>query len=298
MGLKAACQHLAELRVAVPTSLPEHPPAPGDLVLDCDQAMRSLDAQATQPRAVGHVSSAFFSPAWPSVTTSNGAGSPRCCSLASRLLASVGDAERRQHRDHHHAAGEPYAQMKPVQKHDPVPFVGQGPLLPHRELILHPRHHARHGALRQVRLAQQRPESPADAAAIDAAKIAAQQRLIHLSGPSRIARQDGAPKLGRRPILVAQASPRHRNGPRPVASGHRPLDRAVTISAPPRYTLMRGGPQCREELFLEDGLDGPTHAITKLGLEILAKLQNGRKGCATVRHGVILRRRDQRRTAV
>ena len=49
MGLKAACQHLAELRVAVPTSLPEHPPAPGDLVLDCDQAMRSLDAQATQP---------------------------------------------------------------------------------------------------------------------------------------------------------------------------------------------------------------------------------------------------------
>ena len=52
---------------------------------------------------------------------------------------------------------------------------------------------------------------------------------------------------------------------------------------------MRGGPQCREELFLEDGLDGPTHAITKLGLEILAKLQNGRKGCATVQHGVILR---------
>ena len=107
--------------------------------------------------------------------------------------------------------------MNPVQKHDPVPFVGQGPLLPHRKLILHPRHHARNGALRQGRLAQQRPESPADAAAIDAAEIAAQQRLIHLSGPSRIARQDGAPKLGRRPILVAQASPRHRHGPRPVA---------------------------------------------------------------------------------
>ena len=35
--------------MAVPTSLPEHPPVPGDLVLDCDQAMRSLDTQATQP---------------------------------------------------------------------------------------------------------------------------------------------------------------------------------------------------------------------------------------------------------
>ncbi len=32
---------------------------------------------------------------------------------------------------------------------------------------------------------------------------------------------------------------------------------------------------------------GAAHAVAKLGLESLTKLKNGRKGCATVRHGVI-----------
>ena len=176
------------------------------------------------------------------------------------FLAGGRDAERRQDRHDHHAAGEPDPQMDPVQEHHRVALVGQGPLLPHRELLLHPRHHARDGALRQRRRSQERLERSADAAAIDPAEIAAEERVVDLAGPSRIARQYRALKLRERPRRLPEAGAGHREGSRPLARRHRPVDSTVSIPTPTGRAFVRIGPERGEQLLLEDGLDGATHA--------------------------------------
>lgn len=90
------------------------------------------------------------------------------------FLPGLRHAEGGQDRHADDAPREAHAQVKAVEEHHWVPLLGQRPLLPGREEILHAGYHARHRALREVRLAEQRLQGRADAPAVDAAEVAAQ----------------------------------------------------------------------------------------------------------------------------
>jgi hypothetical protein len=162
------------------------------------------------------------------------------------LLSGLRHTEGGQDGHADHAPGETHAQVHAIEEHDRIALVGQRPLLPGREVIFDTGDHARHGALREVRLAQQRLQGRANAPAVDATEVAAQQGLIHLAGAPRIARHHGALKLLDVAIGGAQPRPRDRDRPRPFAGRQRPLGRAVPIAPPQRRPDMVIGAQRSE----------------------------------------------------
>ena len=142
-------------------------------------------------RTPSHCVSAFFRPAWPSTTTSNGAARPRCwrsvttapqvaaASEAARRSVSrhfwpvFRDTECRQHRDRHHAAGHAYLEMKAVQEHDRIALRRQVAILPAGEERFQPADDPRYGTFRKMALAEQRLQCGSDPPAVDAAQITA-----------------------------------------------------------------------------------------------------------------------------
>ena len=111
------------------------------------------------------------------------------------------------HRDH--AARQPDLQVHAIEEQHGVALVGQEARLPGREQRLQPPDDPRDGALREMLLAQERPQGRPNPPTVRTRQIAAQHGRIHLARAAGIPRDQLAPKLLRRPVRVADPPPRH-----------------------------------------------------------------------------------------
>jgi hypothetical protein len=186
--------------------------------------------------------------------------------------------------------------MKAVQEDDRVALGREVPILPGRKQRPEPGDDPRHGALRQVPLAEQWFQRRANPPAIHAAEIAAENRLVDLAGPAGVAWQQLAVEFLRGSVAAHDTATRHRDRPRPVRRRDRALHDALAIATAPIGALVPIGGQRRRELLPQRDLQRFSDFLPELCFDVLTKLQNGGGACASLLHGVILRRRCERRS--
>jgi len=204
------------------------------------------------------------------------------------FLPRGGDPERGEdgHRDD--AARQAHFEVKAIEEDDRIPLGREIAALPRGKERFQTADDPRHRAPRQMALAQQRREGRAHPPAVDAAQITAENRLIDLAGPPSVSREQSAPKLGRRAIVADHSTAGDRERPRTLAGRHGALTRPVAVPSPVIGAFMPMRSQRGGDLLGERDLKGLADVVTKLGFDVLTKLKNAR---ATLRHGVILRRR-------
>src|SRR5439155_21183391 len=91
---------------------------------------------------------------------------------------------------------------------------------------------SRDRALRQVPLAEQWFQRRPDAATIDAAEIAAEDRLVDLARPPRVPRQQLAVEFSHLAVTTSDPAARNRDRARALRRGEGPRDGAIPITAP------------------------------------------------------------------
>ena len=137
--------------------------------------------------------------------------------------------------------------------------------------------------------AQQWLQRGSNPPAIDARKIAAENCRIDVAGAPAISGEELAVKLLRRPVRLAHATSGNLQHTRTIARRDGPFEGAVTIALASFGAFMPRRSERRDELPFEHGLDGFAYLLSKLGFEVLAKLQNRRMVRAlraTLLHGV------------
>src|SRR5262249_51508595 len=141
------------------------------------------------------------------------------------------------------------------------------------------------GALREVALPEQRLQRRANATAIRAGEVAAQDGLVDLARAAGRPRQQLAVEFACRAVAIDDPIAGHRHGPGPVGGGDRPIDAAMAIPSL-LGPLVSVGAQSRRELFPQSDVQGLPNLSAEMGFDVLTKLQNGGGACARLLHGV------------
>lgn len=139
---------------------------------------------------------------------------------------------------------------------------------------------------REVPLAEQRLQRRPDPPAIDAAQIAAEDRVVDLPRLAGIARQQLAVKLRGRAVLALHTPPWHGDGPCAVRRRDRPFDRPIAIAAAALGAFMSIRRKSHGELLGQRDVQRLSNVSAELGFDVLAELQNRAGACVSLLHGV------------
>src|SRR5260221_785458 len=211
------------------------------------------------------------------------------------LLPILPDAKHGQHWSRHDALRHPDLQVKPVEEEHAVALGLQVPMVPALKELLQLTDNTGNCTLGEVLFTEQRFQRLADAPAVGAREVAAQNSGVDFLGATGVARKQLAFELARRAILRGDSASRDLELPRPSGRGDDAFLDAVTVAPSVIQPLVPLSTESGAQFFLQHVLYRFSKSHLEQPPDIKSELGNLPDLRGSLLHGVILLRRCTRR---